>query len=221
MEAKEAMRVISIFLTATTLLALEQAHAQSGAPEKLFAALTRCDGAFFESMRSLREELAPQGRLDERGRSVTWLVPEITHPTESRVFFNSPLKVNGLEMIGYYDELIRIPGGVAVSWGFLVSSNIPDANAKLRALVWDTSRLRQGEGYFVRSEIWSHSNSAAGWAREASEPGPPKPGTVERVFMIEPYDGETAYVRAGCSLQGSITREMVGTIRPDLPLQEN
>jgi hypothetical protein len=58
-----------------------------------------------------------------------------------------------------------------------------------------------------------------GWVKEVTEPGLPKPKTVERVLMVEPYNGETSFIRVGCSLQGAVTREMLDVLRPDLPLK--
>jgi hypothetical protein len=124
-------------------------------------------------------------------------------------------------VVGYLDELTPIPGGVDVSWGFLVRGDLADVASALKGVIWDGKRLRNEPkaAYFVRSEVWRHANAAAGWAKEATENGPPKPGTVERVFMIEAYDGEPAgLVRAACSLQGDVTREMLQELRPDFPI---
>ncbi len=37
--------------------------------------------------------------------------------------------------------------------------------------------------------------------------------------MVELNNGETAFIRVGCSLQGAVTREMLDVLRPDLPLK--
>lgn len=200
------------------LVATASAVAQPADDMGLIAALSSCDAGFFRVLAAHPQRLAPQGLLQPRGTSATFAVPDVTHPTDSKVFFNAPLRLHGLEVIGYFDELTPIPGGVAISWGFLVAHSVSETASRLKPSVWDAARLRQEDGYFVRSEVWRHANPEAGWSKEATEPGPPKPGTVERVFMVEPYDGETAYVRAGCSLQGEVSPDMVRQLRPDIPM---
>lgn len=207
-------------LAAFLLVIWASASGQATPEPSLVSALSRCDASFFKHLLSRQKDLAPQGPVQLRGAVGTFKVPNVAHPTDSKVFFGSPLQLHGLELIGYFDEVTPIPGGVAVSWGFLVASTVAEAAAKLKDAIWDATRLRTGERYFVRSEIWRHSNKAAGWSKEASEPGPPKPGTVERVFMIEPYKGETAYVRVGCSLQGEVSSEMMAELRPDFPMHK-
>jgi hypothetical protein len=206
---------------ALTFVVLGHAGASplTATPEGLLSSLSRCDGSFFKAISASAQTLAQQGQLDLRGDVATWAVPNISHPMDSKVFFNVPLRVSGLEVIGYFDEVTPIPSGIVVSWGLLVSGDVSRAAEAVRALLWESPRLRAGDGYFVRSEIWNHSRSFEGWRKEATEPGPPKPGTVERVLMIEPYDGETAYIRIGCSLQGEVSREMMQSLRPDFHLR--
>ena len=84
------------------------------------------------------------------------------------------------------------------------------------AQVWDAQRLRQDDPVLVRSEVWTHARPDQGWAPLVTEPGLPKPGTVERVLLIEPYDGETAFIRFGCAIQGQVSPAILDQIRPDL-----
>lgn len=77
-----------------------------------------------------------------------------------------------------------------------------EAVQNLRSLLWEGKRLRTEGEVFVRSEVWHHEEPMRGCMKESTEPGLPKPGTVERVLMIEPCNGEAAFIRVGCSLRG-------------------
>ena len=127
---------------------------------------------------------------------------DIAHETESKSFFALPVEVRELIVIGYFDEIKRIPGGLIVSWGLLVPTSTTEAAHKLRGLFWEGERLLTEGEMFVRSEVWHHDEPMRGWVKELTEPGLPKPNTVERVLMVETYNGETAFIRVGCSLQG-------------------
>lgn len=206
---------------ATSLLMASAGAMAAGAaplPERLVASLSRCDGSFFPLLMKHRDELQAQAPVEPRARSGTWAVENVADPDENRVFFSAPLKIGELDIIGYFDEVIAIPGGIAVSWGFMLASTLPQAEAALRPLLWDAARLRPDEGYFVRSEVWRHEQPKAGWSKETTEPGLPKAGTVERVFLIETVEGDASFVRAGCSLQGSVSRNLLREIRPEFPI---
>ncbi|RTL18250.1 MAG: hypothetical protein EKK52_15025 [Burkholderiales bacterium] len=203
-------------------LALAAAATTACAQASLMTSLSRCDAGFFQQLAAQRDALRPQAEVRPRAGAASFIVPSLTQEGQKRLMFGQPLRLHGLEIVGYLDELTPIPGGVDVSWGFLVRGKLTDVATALRDVIWDGQRLRrdaQGDTpYFVRSEIWRHEKAAAGWVKEASVNGPPKPGTVERVFMIETYEDDPSLVRAGCSLQGDITREMLRDLRPDFPV---
>ena len=151
------------------------------------------------------------------GSVSTFAVPDRRHPTNSRVLFAKPIEVRGLKLVGFFDEVTDIPNGMtAYSWGYLVAESVPRTAIAIRPLLWDSSRLRSDGPVFVRSEVWSHETPAQGWAKVETEAGVPKKRTVERVFLVEPYEGESAFIRAGCSIQGNITDPLLRELRPDL-----
>ncbi|MFG6490203.1 hypothetical protein ACG04R_26260 [Roseateles sp. BYS78W] len=203
-------------------LALAGAATAASAQASLVSSLSRCDAAFFQQLSTQKEALRPQAEIKPRAAASSFIVPSLTQPGSSRVTFGQPLRLHGLEIVGYLDELTPIPGGVDVSWGFLVRGKLADVVAALKGVIWDGQRLRQQSQddmpYFVRSEIWRHEKPDSGWAKEATVNGPPKPGTVERVFMIETDEDDHGLVRAACSLQGDVTREMLQDLRPDFPV---
>lgn len=200
------------------LLLATAANAQMSLGERLVSSLSYCDARFFDEVSASRGELDRHAQVIARGRAATFPVPDMGHDTESKRFFALPVEVRGLIVIGYFDEIRRIPGGVIVSWGLLVPTSTAEAAQKLGGLFWEGERLRTEGEVFVRSEVWHHDEPMRGWVKDATEQGLPKPGTVERVLMVEPYKGETAFVRVGCSLQGAVTRDMLNVARPDLPL---
>jgi len=207
------------FSAIAALLLATSANAQISLGERLVSSLSYCDARFFDEVSASRGELDRHAQVIARGRAATFPVPDMTHDTESKSFFALPVEVRGLIVIGYFDEIKRIPGGVIVSWGLLVPTSTTEAAQKLGGLFWEGERLRMEGEVFVRSEVWHHDEPMRGWVKEVTEPGLPKPKTVERVLMVEPYSGETAFIRVGCSLQGAVTREMLDTLRPDLPLK--
>jgi len=201
-------------------LALASVATAACAQGSLLTSLSRCDASFFKQLAAQKDDLKPQAEVQPRAAAATFIVPSLTQEGNRRLMFGQPLRVNGLVVVGYVDELTPIPGGVDISWGFLIRGKLLDVAAALKGVIWEGNRLRRDpqEGYFVRSEIWRHASAAAGWVKDATENGPPKPGTVERVFMIEPVEDDPGLVRAGCALQGDVTREMLLELRPDFPI---
>jgi hypothetical protein len=185
--------------------------------ESLPSILSRCDGSFFHKLHEQRDEFKAHAPMGVEGKAGYFKVPDQRHETASRVMFTKPISTNGLAIVGFFDEIMEDPKmGAFYSWGLLIQSSVQEAAQKLRTEVWEVSRLRIEEGAFVRSEVWRTAQPQKGWTREVTESGPPKPGTVERVLLIEPYNGETAFIRFGCSIQGEVTTAMLRELRPDL-----
>lgn len=199
------------------LAAATSAAAQDAEPDLFFSALSKCDRSFFEKLEEHRGTLEKLAPMRSSGQSASFKVPSPEHRTNSRVMFAKPPVVEGLRVVGYFDEVLDIPNGMSsYAWGYLIASDVEETAKKLHGLIWDPMRLRKDGPIYVRSEIWSHDKPDAGWARASTESGVPKRGTVERVLLIEPYDGETAFVRFGCAMQGNITEPLLRAVRPDL-----
>lgn len=192
-------------------------HAQAPNAQRLIGDLSRCDGAFFSSVASDRAAMSAVSPLSTSSGPAAFAVPERRHPVESRVIFKQPLNAGGLSVIGYFDEISELPQGMSsYSWGFLVAATVEATSSTLGPLVWEAARLRKDGEVFVRSEVWRHAAPEQGWARVITESGLPKQGTVERVLLVEPYDGETRFIRLGCSIQGNVTDRLLRELRPDL-----
>lgn len=193
------------------------AGAQAGSVDLALKELSQCDATFFEVLGSRRSELAAVAPMRTLGNAAAFAVPDRKHPSNSRIMFAEPVTLEGLKVVGFFDEVVDIPNGMSgYSWGYLVANSVRATADKLGPQIWDAPRLRVDGPVYVRSEVWIHENPASGWAKVKTEAGVPKRGTVERVLLIEPYDGETAFIRFGCSIQGNVTEPILRRLRPDL-----
>jgi hypothetical protein len=193
------------------------AVAQSASTDASLRSLSSCDATFFKLLTESQATFSGYAPLTRSNSPTAFVVPNRQHPTESRVMFKQPMRIAGLEVIGYFDEIVNYREGMsAYSWGYLVANTVEASATALIPIIWDSERLRKDGPIYVRSEVWSHDKPAQGWVKVATEAGLPKRGTVERVFMIEPYDGESKFIRVGCSLQGNVIDPIVRDLRPDL-----
>lgn len=232
----------AVLTTAFASLAAFAASAQSPSTlEDSVRDLSKCDASFFRLVGQSRAEMALLGPLVGNGSAMSFAVPDRRHPTRSRVMFERPVVVRGLNIVGFFDEQAEFDLGMsAYSWGYLIENRVENRESNgdpatteksvqkivektiektaeaWKPLVWEAERLRHGDEVYVRSEVHSHDRPAAGWARVATQSGLPKPRTVERVLLIEPYDGETRFIRFGCSIQGHVVDPIVRELRPDL-----
>ena len=199
------------------IVATTSAAAQDIGQNLFLKELSKCDRSFFERLGERKSEMEKLAPMRSLGRSASFKVLSPEHRTNSRVMFGSPPEVEGLKVVGYFDEVLDLPNGMSsYSWGYLIASTTQDAATRLHGLIWDPMRLKKDGPVFVRSEVWSYDKPDAGWARSTTESGVPKRGTVEKVLLIEPYDGESSFIRFGCSIQGNITEPLLRAIRPDL-----
>jgi len=208
---------VKSIVAVAALLAIRLALAQPASTDLAVQELSRCDAAFFTALATRKAALERLAPMTGTGPTSVFAVPDRRHPTKSRVLFSKPIEVQGLKFVGFFDEIADIPSGMmSYSWGYLVADTVPMTAAAIKPLLWDSARLRADGPVFVRSEVWSHDNPAKGWANVETEAGVPKRRTVERVFLIEPYNGESAFIRAGCSIQGNVTEPLLRDLRPDL-----
>ena len=164
-------------LAAITLFLLSaSAGAQTSLGERLVSSLSYCDARFFDEVSASRAELDRHAQVIARGRTSTFPVPDIAHDTESKSFFAMPVEVRGLIVIGYFDEIKRIPGGLIVSWGLLVPTSTTEAAQKLRGLFWEGESLRTEDKVFIRSEVWHRDEPMRGWVTEVTGPAQTEDG---------------------------------------------
>ncbi len=190
-------------------------------PEQLLTELSRCDAQFFESLRDARLP-ADTLRLSEYGsvKAPTIMNPLQEGGTYQR--FEAPLIVNGVSMVGYYNQVQTINDvGNFLFWGFVADGSPDEVAAKLKPLIVDNARfVRQGEA-ITRAETRRVGDPIGQWRTEGlTGPGVATPfGFVDRVFMVDagaatpPLAGHTTVF---CSLQGTVTAPLLQVYRPDL-----
>jgi len=190
-------------------------------PEQLLTEFSRCDARFFES---LREARLPAGtvRLSDYG-SVR--APTIMNPLQeggTYQHFDAPLIVNGVRMVGYYNQAQTIKDlGNFLFWGFVADGSPQEVAAKLKPLMVDNTRFVSQGKAITRAEIRRVGDPIGQWRTEGlTGPGVATPfGFVDRVLMVD--TGDKAPPLAGrttvfCSLQGTVTAPLLQVYRPDL-----
>ncbi|WP_416759924.1 hypothetical protein ACNI65_23985 [Roseateles sp. So40a] len=192
------------------------AFAQSAEPRLPIAELTRCDAGFFNALGAQAEALQALAPMRKRGSTAIFEVkPEGDHvPT---VRFSRSVMVEGLEVVGFYDDNNGVPGMLDLHyWGFLVKGKPAEVAKRFKPLIWEASRLREGGPALVRSEVWTEKRPDDGFrAMVTANEEPPQPGTVERVLLIEEHDEQLT--EFGCSLQSrKMPPAILKAIRPDL-----
>ncbi|MFJ3469856.1 hypothetical protein [Pseudomonas sp. NPDC090201] len=197
-----------------------QAQAVS-TPEQLLTEFSRCDASFFEGLRDAR---LPAGtiRLGDYGKVKA---PTVMNPLQeggNYQAFENPLMVNGVRMVGYYNQAQTIKdAGNFLFWGFVADGTPTEVAARLKPLIVDNSRFVPMGKTFTRAEIRRIGDPINQWRTEGlTGPGVATPfGFVDRVLMVD--NGDTTPPLGGhttvfCSLQGTVTAPLLQVYRPDL-----
>ncbi|XHO07850.1 hypothetical protein ACEQUB_p01097 (plasmid) [Ralstonia syzygii] len=209
-------KTFGMMLLATATVVARPGHAAEPAGT-LVGALSSCQKEFFAAIGAKREALSALATVKQRAGGVAFIaVPDRDKEDASAVRFSAPYQDAGVPLIAYFDEVRDIGAlGKYYAWGFIVPGKLDDIAKQVTARIAESKRLRSTEGVYVRSDLWKDGH----WQADDQLAGdaPPAPGTVERVLLIE--DAEPTFpgaVRIGCSLQGSVTAEMLASERPDL-----
>ncbi len=190
--------------------------------DRILADLSRCNGAFFTTLGKSDGEYSSNPHFRVSGSNGYFRVAD---RSDSELWIRElkpSLMFGGLEAVAYFDEIFDIEGGgVIVAWGFLFRAPINDVVTSTQSLLWEGQRLRKDGRFFVRTEVWTHGSEKRGWKKIATFRGQrPEPGTVERVLLIQPFEDDPSLTRFGCSLQGTVTREMLRSERPDIGMKD-
>lgn len=198
-----------------SFIVLTAAHAAE--PLELVSALSHCDEKLFSAVYRQRTDLEKITPIREGRENRAYIqVPDRSGELNNVVKFTAPYSDGKLSLTGYFDDISNLfSSGRYYSWGFFIQGTIEDVKRQLTPAILDGTRMRRDGELYVRSELWKDG----GWRPDDSLAGgvAPAHGTVERVFRIEnaPPDFPGA-VRVGCSLQGSVTAELLRTARPDV-----
>ncbi|AZF28498.1 hypothetical protein [Pseudomonas sp. R2-60-08W] len=211
-----------IALLAVAAASNAQAQTQTvTTPEQLLTEFSRCDARFFESLSNARLP-ANTVRLSQYG-SVK--APTILNPLQeggTYQQFDTPLIVNGVRMVGYYNQAQTMKDvGNFLFWGFVADGSPQEVAAKLKPLIVDNTRFVSQGKAITRAEIRRVGDPIGQWRTEGlTGPGVATPfGFVDRVLMVDtgdaspPLAGRTTVF---CSLQGTVTAPLLQVYRPDL-----
>lgn len=215
--------LLPLFLLLPLSLATS-AHAATATPPNtsptapVLADLSRCDRTFFETLKRLAPEFAASPHFTS-GRSFAFFkVADRSDPARSLQRFKTPLKLNQLEVVGYFDELMSLGDNSAfVAWGFLLRAPIKQVLAAIQSEVWDNNRLQPEGEVYARVEVWDQAHPEDGWQKIMTPGGAEvQADTVERELKIEPYEKDATLTRFGCSLQGAVSQDLLKQARPDI-----
>lgn len=188
-------------------------HGQS--LDKAFATFTACDAGLFKSIASDQDSwraLAPIGSNDK----VAWIATKDRQASSGNVLeIPSKPTVAGLQVTHFVDESMSL--GLTSHffyWGFKLAGTIESVKEKIAPLVHENERLRKDNDIYVRTELRTATKP---WMPARTVGGvPPRMLTMERALLIE-NDGDTPNtVKVLCSLQGDVTAEVLGELRPDI-----
>ncbi|WP_152606557.1 hypothetical protein [Aquabacterium sp. NJ1] len=187
-------------------------------PDSLLAELSRCDGHFFASLHRRASELSGNPYLAKGTGFAYFKVVDRTVPEQSVRHFNAPLPTERLDVVGYFDAHMSLSADDAfLAWGFLLRAPAQEVAKATQHLIWDKERLLQDGQLYTRTELWDPAQPANGWQKVATPGGTESPpDSVERVLRIEADEKDPSLTRFGCVLQGTVTPEMLKSLRPDI-----
>ena len=213
------MKLQTRFTAFLTLLSLACASmAATPADEDILAQLSLCDSHFFEALARQAGTLSASPYFVKAGNHAYFKVADRGDPSGSTRRFSTPLKVSGLDAMGYFDENMGLNGDEAfISWGFLLRASVDDVLKATQAKLWDASRLLQEGSTYTRTELWDLGQAESGWVKVSTPgSGAPLTDTIERILTIEAYEKDPTLTRFGCTLQGPVPAAMLKAARPDL-----
>lgn len=188
------------------------------APETLVHALSRCDGSFFHTVFQRRRTFAPNVALRVLDGEATFALPknDLGDPKQS-VQFRTPIADGSLRLAAYFDESPVL----GYTWGFYIKGKVDDVVRALRPTLYHAQRLHfaKGANAYVAIDAWQDGH----WEPENNDftAGRASGDLAERGFLVESGGDEwSGYTSVACTLQGTFTKEMVHSLRPDLALDQ-
>jgi hypothetical protein len=188
--------------------------------DQLLADLSRCDATFFETLGQRVVQYSTNPYFQLNGIYGSFQVEDRRDPDTNIRTLTPSLQLNNLEAVAYFDELSQFGNTTFLFWGFLLRASMNDVLTATRPVIWDSQRLKAEDNIFVRSEIMDLNDKVPTWKKIATVGNQaPRVGTIERVLLIEPYEKDPRLIRFGCSIQGTLTKELIRSERPDIRLR--
>jgi hypothetical protein len=134
-----------------------------------------------------------------------------------RWVFDKPVMLDGIALTGFFAEDQELMGSRIIGWGFYTQQTPDELYAQLNKI--PGSQLEQVNGIYARPQVWSKKQSA--WVPESGDDTSGKlvTDTAERILMVEPALPDVAKTSKGmvtCSVQGTVSPQILKTVRPDL-----
>lgn len=213
------MKIKSLFFA--LCFATTAAHAANvPQTDRVLADLSRCDATFFKTLGEHVVQYSTNPFFQLKGAYGSFQVEDRRDPNANVRTLTPAIQLNNLEAVAYFDEVSSFGNTTFLFWGFLLRANMDEVLAATRPVIWDSQRLKAEDNVFVRSEMMDLSEKEHIWKKVATTGNQaPRPGTVERVLLIEPYEKDASLIRFGCSIQGTLTKELIRTERPDIQLK--
>ncbi|MDG0803428.1 hypothetical protein [Pectobacterium polaris] len=197
------MKRVVFPLTFLTLSVMGSVQAES-----LQESLLHCDNRFFSELYIQQKTFIGSALLKTDNKHHAWFVPPKNGGDV--IWFSQPVKSDNLVLSGYFirqndlDEM-----GKYYFWGLIIDGSAAEVAAALSKVNWQ----KVGDEYFAnpmikrpRDQMWKlNSGAASGIA--------PAKGSVEKLALLSD-SGDKAQLL--CSVQGSVTDEILLSLRPDL-----
>lgn len=199
----------------TSALAYGALAAHSQSLDSAFATFTACDAGFFKSIAADQATWRAVAPIDGND-SAAWIATKDRKAVEGNVLaLAGKPTVAGLPVTHYLDESSSLSlTSHFYYWGFKLSGTVDSVKEKIAPLVYDNKRLRKDDDVYVRTEL---RTAYKPWAPARTVGGvPPRMLTMERALLIENDPDMPNTVKVLCSLQGDLTAEALGELRPDI-----
>lgn len=176
--------------------------------QSLTDSLIHCDSLFFSELYHQRNRLKKTASVVTDSAQHAWFIS----PKNGNgiVWFTEPLKIDRLSALGYFlqeNDLGEM--GKYYYWG-LIFDNSPEA---VIATLPEANWHKEGDEFSTNAMIkrpddneWKVNVGAAGGIAPAK-------GSIEKVALLSVSKGKTKLL---CTVQGSVNKEILGSLRPDL-----
>ncbi|MCL2893455.1 hypothetical protein [Brenneria tiliae] len=188
------------------LLALSATGAVQAQP--LPESLLHCDSRFFSELYAQQNTFIHAAPLATDNQRHAWFVP----PKDGGeiVWFARPVRAQNLTLSGYFmrhNDLEEM--GKYYFWGLVIDDS-PEA---VMAAVPDVNWRKADDEYFTNPMIKRPGDHAWQVNAGAASGIAPAKGSVEKLAILSVIDGKTQLL---CSVQGSVTDDVLLSLRPDL-----
>ncbi|UVO06460.1 hypothetical protein LW347_10955 [Pectobacterium polonicum] len=176
--------------------------------ESLQESLLHCDNRFFSELYAQQKTFSGSALLKIDNKHHAWFVPPKNGGDV--IWFSQPVKSDNLVLSGYFvrqndlDEM-----GKYYFWGLIIDGSAAEVAAALSKANWQ----KAGDEYFANpmikrtgDQMWKLNPGAASGIAPAK-------GSVEKLALLSD-SGDKAQLL--CSIQGSVTEDILLPLRPDL-----